>query len=168
MGKTAQELHTGNAMNIVERAVAHLIPYARNPRKNDASVDSVAASIKEFGFKQPIVVDAQGVVVVGHTRLKAAQKLGLETVPVVVAEDLTPEQIKAYRILDNKVGEKSEWDAELLQLELSEIQLDLKVFEVDFPFTPDIAAEDWKEFDESAAEDVPMTECPECGHRFPK
>lgn len=155
-------------MKVVDVPVSDLIPYARNPRKNDASVDSVAASIKEFGFKQPIVVDKDRVVVAGHTRLKAAQKLGLETVPVVVAEDLTPEQIKAYRILDNKVGEKSEWDAELLHLELSEIQLDLKVFEVDFPFTPDIAAEDWKEFDESAAEDVPMTECPECGHRFPK
>lgn len=155
-------------MKVVDVPVSDLIPYARNPRKNDASVDSVAASIKEFGFKQPIVVDKDRVVVAGHTRLKAAQKLGLDTVPVVFADDLTPEQIKAYRILDNKVGEKSEWDAELLQLELSEIQLDLVPFEVDFTLPAELPTEEWKEFDESIADDVPLIECPECGHKFPK
>lgn len=119
-------------MNIKTVLASELIPYARNPRKNDQAVDAVAASIKEFGFKQPIVVDKDNVVVAGHTRLKAAQKLGIESVPVVVADDLTPEQIKAYRILDNKVGEKAEWDFELLKLELDEMDLNLEDFDVEF------------------------------------
>ncbi|MCR4411290.1 MAG: ParB N-terminal domain-containing protein, partial [Thermoguttaceae bacterium] len=80
-------------------------PYANNPRLNDDAVDAVAASIRQFGFRQPIVVDPEGVIIVGHTRYKAALKLGLEKVPVHVATDLTPEQIKAYRIADNKTAE---------------------------------------------------------------
>lgn len=120
-------------MKIIEKKTAELIPYARNPRKNDDAVTGVAASIKEFGFKQPIVIDAEGVVVAGHTRLKAAQKLGLETVPCVVASDLTPAQVKAYRLLDNKVAEKADWDAELLKLELDDIDIDLEPFDVEFP-----------------------------------
>ena len=119
-------------MKIVQKRVADLVPYARNPRKNDDSINGVAASIKEFGFKQPIVIDRDGVIVVGHTRAKAAQKLGLETVPCVVADELTPEQVKAYRLLDNKLNEKAEWEPELLALELEEITLDLEPFEVDF------------------------------------
>ena len=82
--------------------LARVQPYEKNPRHNDEAVDAVAASIKEFGFRQPIVVDADGVIVCGHTRYKAAQKLGLEKVPVHVAKDLTPAQIKAYRIADNQ------------------------------------------------------------------
>lgn len=101
--------------------IDRLIPYARNPRKNDASVDAVAASIKEYGFRQPIVVDEQRVIIVGHTRYKAAKKLGLTEVPVHVATGLTPAQIKAYRIADNSAGSKSEWDAELLQIELDDL-----------------------------------------------
>lgn len=101
--------------------IDRLIPYARNPRKNDASVDAVAASIKEYGFRQPIVVDEQRVIIVGHTRYKAAQKLGLTEVPVHVATGLTPAQIKAYRIADNSAGSKSEWDAELLKIELDDL-----------------------------------------------
>jgi ParB-like chromosome segregation protein Spo0J len=80
-------------------------PYENNPRNNDKAVDAVAASIKEFGFSQPIVVDTDSVIIVGHTRLKAALKLGLERVPVVVASHLTPEQVRAYRIADNKTAE---------------------------------------------------------------
>lgn len=121
-----------SVMKIEQIAVDKLIPYARNPRKNEAAIAGVAASIKEFGFKQPVVIDKGGVIVVGHTRVKAAQKLGLETVPCLRADDLTPQQIKAYRILDNKVAEKSEWDTELLELELGEIELDLAPFEVEF------------------------------------
>lgn len=97
-------------------------PYEQNPRINDAAVDAVVASIKEFGFRQPIVVDQQRVIIVGHTRWKAAQKLGLEQVPVHVAEDLTPEQIRAYRIADNQTNELSDWDYDLLPLELGELQ----------------------------------------------
>jgi DNA modification methylase len=97
-------------------------PYHRNPRQNDGAVDAVAASIREFGFRQPIVVDADGIIVVGHTRWKAAQKLGLKEVPVHVAHDLTPEQAKAYRIADNATNELAQWDKELLPLELTDLQ----------------------------------------------
>lgn len=100
------------------------IPYARNPRQNDASVDTVASSIAEFGFQQPIVVDTDGVILVGHTRLKAARKLGLETVPVVVARNLTPAQAKAYRIMDNRAGHESEWNLDLLKLEIEDLALE--------------------------------------------
>jgi site-specific DNA-methyltransferase (adenine-specific) len=87
-----------------------LIPYANNPRLNDNAVDAVAASIKEFGFKVPIVVDGENVIINGHTWLKAAHKLGLKQVPVIVADDLTPEQVKAFRLADNKTSEFAEWD----------------------------------------------------------
>ena len=95
-------------------------PYERNPRRNDNAVDAVAASIREFGFRQPIVVDRDGVIIVGHTRLKAAKKLGMKEVPVLVADDLTEEQVKAYRLADNKTGELSGWDFSALEEELSE------------------------------------------------
>ena len=97
-------------------------PYGGNPRVNDQAVDAVAASIREFGFRQPIVVDADGVIVVGHTRWKAAKKLGLKQVPVHVATDLTPAQVKAYRIADNKTADLAEWDFDLLPIELKDLQ----------------------------------------------
>jgi len=105
-------------MKIEEMKVGELIPYENNPRKNDAAVDAVAASIREFGFKVPIIVDKDGVIVAGHTRLKAAEKLGLKTVPVIRADDLTEEQVKAFRLADNKTGEIAEWDFEKLEEEL--------------------------------------------------
>ncbi len=104
------------------RKLSDINPYAGNPRQNDDAVAAVAASIREFGFRQPIVVDANGVIVVGHTRWKAAQKLGLEKVPVHVATDLTPAQIKAYRIADNQTASIAEWDYSLLPFELAELQ----------------------------------------------
>lgn len=97
-------------------------PYEKNPRINDAAVDAVAESIRQFGFRQPIVVDAEGVIVCGHTRWKAALKLGLTEVPVHVAKDLSPEKIKAYRIADNKSSELATWDLELLPIELADLQ----------------------------------------------
>ncbi len=117
-------------MQISFRPIADIKPYDKNPRHNDAAVDSVARSITEFGFRQPIVVDDQGVIVVGHTRWKAARKLGLATVPVHVAEGLTPEQARAYRIADNATGSISTWDFELLPVELTELKdlgLDLSI-----------------------------------------
>lgn len=108
-------------MEVKNVDINSVIPYARNPRKNSLAVDKVAASIKEFGFKQPIVVDSENVIVVGHTRYAAAQKLGLEEVPVVVASELTPQQIKAYRIADNKTADYSTWDEELLLLEIEDL-----------------------------------------------
>jgi DNA modification methylase len=109
-------------MKIELRKLGDIKPYPGNPRQNDAAVDAVAASIRQFGFRQPIVVDEAGVIVVGHTRYKAALKLGLEKAPVHVATDLTPEQIRAYRIADNKTAELAEWDYELLPIELGELQ----------------------------------------------
>ena len=97
-------------------------PYEKNPRKNDAAVDAVVRSIKEFGFRQPIVVDAAGIIIVGHTRWKAAKKLGLKQVPVHIATELTPAQAKAYRIADNQTATISAWDLELLPLELSDLK----------------------------------------------
>src|SRR5687768_66497 len=94
-------------------------PYPGNPRVNDGAVDAVAASLKEFGWRQPIVVDEQGVVVVGHTRLLAARKLGLTEVPVHVAEGLSEAQVKAYRLADNATNEIAEWDYKLLPIELA-------------------------------------------------
>src|SRR5436309_12250818 len=107
-------------MNIEMRKLSDIRPYESNPRLNDAAVDAVAASIREFGFRQPIVVDEQGVIIVGHTRYKAALKLGLETVPVHVAVGLSPAQAKAYRIADNQTATLSHWDDDKLPLELAE------------------------------------------------
>lgn len=107
-------------MEIQEKKIKELIPYEKNPRKNDAAVEYVTNSIKEFGFKVPIVIDKNGVIVCGHTRYKAAQRLRLKTVPCIIADDLNDEQIKAFRLADNKVSEKSEWDFDLLYEELRE------------------------------------------------
>lgn len=109
-------------MHIEMWTITQVKPYPGNPRNNDAAVDAVAASIREFGFRVPIVVDAEGVIICGHTRWKAAQKLGMEQVPVHVATDLTLEQIRAYRIADNKTAELADWDYDLLPIELSAIQ----------------------------------------------
>jgi DNA modification methylase len=111
-------------MIVTDMAVETLVPYARNPRNNTAAIDAVKASIAEFGFRQPIVVDEKLVVIVGHTRLEAAKQLGLKTVPVHVAEGLTPAQAKAYRIMDNRSHENAEWDDELLRLEFGDLRLD--------------------------------------------
>lgn len=105
-------------------------PYEKNPRRNDSAVDAVAASIQEFGWKQPIVVDKDGIIIAGHTRYKAAKKLGMKDVPVVVADDLTEEQVKAYRLADNKTGELAGWDFSALEEELSEIEgIDMSAFD---------------------------------------
>ena len=111
-------------MIVTDMAVETLVPYARNPRNNTAAIDAVKASIAEFGFRQPIVVDEKLVLIVGHTRLEAAKQLGLKTVPVHVAEGLTPAQAKAYRIMDNRSHENAEWDDELLRLEFGDLRLD--------------------------------------------
>jgi DNA modification methylase len=109
-------------MLVEMRPITSIRPYDNNPRLNDAAVDAVAASIKEFGFRQPIVVDQDSVIIVGHTRFKAALKLGLEVVPVHVALGLTPAQAKAYRLADNQTATLSQWDNERLPLELAELQ----------------------------------------------
>ncbi|MGH2271899.1 DNA modification methylase [Anaerohalosphaeraceae bacterium U12dextr] len=108
-------------MRIELRSIDTIFPYDNNPRINDKAVDAVAASLKEFGFRQPIVVDKDGIIIVGHTRYKAAVKLGLEKVPVHVAKDLTDAQIKAYRIADNQTATLADWNYELLPIELKDL-----------------------------------------------
>ena len=109
-------------MKISDIAVEKLIPYANNPRDNDKAVDAVAESIKEFGFKNPIIIDKDYVIVAGHTRLKAALKLGLKVVPCIIADDLTEEQVNAFRLADNKTAELSDWNEEELLEELKKIE----------------------------------------------
>ena len=106
-------------MQVQSMKISEVKPYQRNPRNNDNGVDAVANSIKEFGWQQPIVVDKDNVIIVGHTRYKAAKKLGMKEVPVVVASKLTPEQVKAYRLADNKTADFSIWDNKKLLEELS-------------------------------------------------
>ena len=129
-------------MQIVEKKLQDIKPYEKNPRKNDSAVDAVANSIKEFGFRVPVVIDKDNVIVCGHTRYKAAQKLGLDAVPCVVADDLTDEQIKAYRLADNKVSELAEWDIDLLSEELDGIfDIDMSDFGFDLAVEEDTPTE---------------------------
>ncbi len=109
-------------LKITYKKTEDLIPYINNPRNNDGAVDKVASSIKNFGFKVPIVVDGDNEIIAGHTRLKAAKKLGMDEVPCIVADDLNDGQIKAFRLADNRVAEFSEWDMELLESELEELE----------------------------------------------
>ena len=122
-------------MEILNKPIGELKPYERNPRRNDEAVQYVAKSIKDFGFKVPMVIDSNNVIICGHTRYKAAKELGLEEVPCVIADDLTEEQIKAFRLADNKVSEHAKWDYELLNIELEGLQdFDMQ----DFGFYSDI------------------------------
>lgn len=108
-------------------------PYEKNPRKNNEAVKYVAESIKEFGFKVPIVIDKDNVIIAGHTRYKAAKRLKMKEVPTIIADDLTDEQVKAFRLADNKVAEKSEWDFDLLPLEINDIlSFDMEDFGFEF------------------------------------
>ena len=117
---------------IVIKKVKDLKPYEKNPRRNDEAVKAVMASIKEFGFKVPIVIDKNDVIVCGHTRYKAVKKLKFDTVPCIIADDLSDEQIKAFRLADNKVSEKAEWDFDLLSSELDDLfDFDMTVFGFD-------------------------------------
>lgn len=108
-------------MKIVVKPISEVLPYGKNPRRNERAVDAVAESLTKFGWKQPIVVDSESVIIVGHTRYLAAQKLGFDKVPVLVASDLSPDKVKAYRLADNKTNEIAEWDVGLLADELREL-----------------------------------------------
>lgn len=132
-------------MKVKDIDVCLLQPYENNPRLNEDAVDLVAASIQEFGFKQPIVVDKDLIIIAGHTRWKAAKKLGLETVPCIQADDLTPAQVKAYRLADNKVAEAAQWDMDALQFELEELN------NLDFDMEP--FGFETEELDDAVAED---------------
>ena len=123
-------------MEVQSMKISDVKPYPHNPRKNDSGVEAVANSIKEFGWQQPIVVDKDHVIIVGHTRYKAAKKLGMDKVPVVVADGLTDEQVRAYRLADNKTGELTDWDTEQLDIELGDI-LDLDMSDFGFDLEDD-------------------------------
>lgn len=115
-------------MNIEYLDLSEIKPYENNPRDNDGAVDYVANSIKEFGFKVPIIIDENNVIVAGHTRLKAAKKLGLEKAPCIRADDLSEKQIRAFRLADNKVGEIATWDLDKLNVELGDLDFDMGEF----------------------------------------
>lgn len=156
-------------MNIIEIPVDDLIPYENNPRLNDEAVDAVAASIREFGFKQPVVIDKDNVIVCGHTRMKAAVLLGLDTVPAIRADDLTEEQIKAYRLADNKTAELADWDFDALTKELQGLSIDMADFgfaeDAEIGFNEDALNELFMDAPES--EKKPKTvKCPHCGEEF--
>ena len=112
-----------NELNIEYININEIKPYKNNPKKNDKAVEKVVASIKEFGFKNPIIIDKNMEIITGHTRFKAAIKLKMDKVPIIRAEDLTEEQVKAYRIADNKTGEIAEWDTDLLLEEINKLKL---------------------------------------------
>lgn len=141
-----------------------LKPYENNPRNNDNAVDAVAASIKEFGFKVPIIVDKDNVIVAGHTRYKASQKLGLEVVPVIVADDLTEDQIKAFRLADNKTSELAGWDFTKLEEELAGIALDMSDF--GFPEPEDVNIDEFFTESEPTVKEPKKIQCPHCGEWF--
>ena len=163
-------------MKILQWAIDRLIPYARNARKiPQEAIDKVAASIKEFGWQQPIVVDSERVVVAGHVRLLAAKQLGLEKVPVHVATDLTPGQIKAFRLMDNRSHQESGWDMELLAPEMAELQ----ALDIDASLTGFDADEISKFLDSTGSEGDPPEsfreydetiptehQCPKCGYTW--
>lgn len=115
-------------LNVIHMKVSDLIAYENNPRKNDDAVDAVASSIKSFGFKVPVIIDSNNVIIAGHTRVKACKKLGITEVPCVVADDLTEDQIKAFRLADNKTSELAEWDLDKLNEELKFIEMDMSQF----------------------------------------
>ena len=157
--------------------VERLVPYARNPRRNDEQVEKMAASIREFGFRIPVVAKSDGTVVDGHLRLKAALLLGLSEVPVALADDLTDAQVKAFRIMANKSAEWAAWDNDLLRLELE----DLRELDYDLLLTghelleieailkdaaepePPAVPESFPEFDESIKT---SHQCPKCGYEW--
>lgn len=150
--------------------IENVKPYENNPRDNDDAVDAVANSIKEFGWQQPIVTDTKGVIIAGHTRYKAAQKLGYTEVPVVVANNLTDEQVKAYRLADNKISELAEWDFGALNEELAGIE-DIDMTELGFDDEDLDLADSWDDsgelddYDEPKVDDAPKKiKCPHCGY----
>lgn len=165
--------------NITEKikmaSVKDLTPYPNNPRKNEAAIEPVANSIREFGFKQPIVIDKDNTIIAGHTRLLAAKELGLTEVPVIVADDLTPEQVKAYRLADNKTAELAAWDFELLDLELEELG-DIGDFDMgDFGFDLGSSLDTDGKSSKGGGEEIDVDDfsddkfehvCPQCGFHF--
>lgn len=161
-------------MDVIYKKVADLIEYKNNPRKNDAAVDACAKSIKTFGFRVPVVIDRNNVIVAGHTRIKAARKLGIDMVPCIAADNLTDEQARAFRLADNKTQELSSWDFTALFEELDMIPAEYDVSDFGFELNDDDSGDvgeqdfqDGREIDVAEFSDEKFNcTCPSCGFRF--
>ena len=161
-------------MIVEDRNIGEIVPYDNNPRDNSEAIEKVAESIREFGWQQPIVVDKDDVIMVGHTRYEAAKLLGMTTVPVVVADNLTPEQVKAYRLADNKVAEYSSWDFKKLQSELEGIgDIDMSSFgfddydiDIDSLFKRVDSSDNNSDGEDDSDDNDDVLTCPACGARF--
>ena len=151
-------------MQVINMSVDELIEYENNPRFNDNAVEPVARSIEQFGWKVPIVIDSNNVIITGHTRLKAAKFLGLDEVPCIVADDLDEDQVKAFRLADNKVGELASWDYEALNIELESIEIDMGEFGFIELSDIDIDGffEDAEPKEEVEEEEPKEIQCPHC------
>lgn len=153
-------------MEIKMVKIDDLKPYENNPRFNDDAVEYVARSIKEFGFKVPMVIDKDNTIVAGHTRYKASLELGLKEVPCIVADDLSEEQIKAFRLADNKVSEQASWNYDLLDLELDDI-LELNMEDFGFINMGEVDIDSFFEDDNTEKEEKKHTiTCPYCNKEF--
>ena len=158
-------------MEIIYKNIDELIPYENNPRLNDEAVEYVKNSIKEFGFKVPVVIDKDNVIIAGHTRIKASKELGIKDIPCIIADDLTEEQVKAFRLADNKVAEKSLWDYTKLDEELESIlDIDMSIFDFDINNANDINLDDFFEEKEEKEkiEEPKEIQCPHCKMWFVK
>lgn len=153
-------------IQIVYKNVADLVPYEKNPRKiSDEAINAVAESIQTFGFKNPILIDKNNVIVAGHTRRLASLKLGLESVPCVVCDDLTPQEIKALRLADNKTNELAGWDFESLDLELADLD-DMDMERFGFLANDIDISDDMFEDSDEKPKEPKMIKCPHCGEMF--
>lgn len=168
-------------MEIINKKLNEITPYFRNPRKIDKAIEGVKNSIKEFGFKQPLVLDTNGVIIVGHVRYAAAKELKLKEIPCIIADNLTEDEVKAYRLADNKSREASEWDLDKLEYEYARVEesgFDLADFGFSFNLEDILAKETrTKEQDLNDCEELDLDLfgeetfdycCPKCGMRFNK
>lgn len=154
-------------MEIIYKSTKEIKPYENNPRNNNEAVEKVAVSITDYGFRVPIIIDSNNVIVAGHTRYKAALKIGCESVPCIVIDDLTPEQIRAYRLVDNKTAEYSSWDFEMLEKELKSLDIDISEFEFpDLGETLDISDDDFYTDETVKNVKVKSIKCPHYGETF--
>ena len=160
----------GSKMKIIEKRLDEIHPYENNPRINDGAVQFVMNSILEFGFKIPIIIDGEGTIVCGHTRYKAAKKLKMKTVPCILVDDLDEDQIKAYRLADNRVGEFSEWNTDKLDVEMNELErMDIDMTMFGFGYEVDYSEDQENEEDtdeEPEQKEILRCRCPKCGYRF--
>ncbi|MBQ7264198.1 MAG: ParB N-terminal domain-containing protein [Synergistaceae bacterium] len=158
--------HIADVVKVMD--IGLIKPYPGNPRRNAHAVKPVMASIRQFGFKVPIIIDKEHTIIAGHTRLEAAKELGMSEVPVIVADDLTPEQVKAFRLADNKTAELSGWDFDLLDIELADItDIDMSELGFDIDPKPDIDGlfleRDGTAEAGASGGSIHVVSCPHCG-----